>query len=83
MSESYGRIHVHGPALRSRRLAADLTLERLASDAGVPQIRLQAIEAGGVWVPVEPPIVRGLLEALDCGFEELFALVERSANGNE
>ena len=69
-------IQVHGPALRSHRLAADLTLERLASDAGMPQVRLQALEASG-WVPVENREVRGLIEVLDCDFEALFTLVER------
>jgi len=69
-------IQVHGPALRSQRLAADLTLERLASDAGMPQVRLQALEASD-WVPVKNREVRGLIEVLDCDFEALFTLVER------
>lgn len=74
------QIQIHGPALRSQRLAADLTLERLASDAGVSEFRLQAMEAGD-WVAVEADIARGLIEALDCDFEELFKVVERVANG--
>jgi transcriptional regulator with XRE-family HTH domain len=82
VSQRHTRIQVHGPALRSRRLAADLTLERLASDAGVPQARLQAIEAGASWMPVESPVARGLIEALDCDFFDLFDVMERFANGD-
>lgn len=81
MPHPHARIQVHGPALRSWRLAADLSLERLADDAGVPKRRLLAIEAGG-WAPLESPLARGLIEALDCDFDDLFKVVERFANGD-
>lgn len=82
MSQTQAQVHVHGPALRSWRLAADLSLERLASDAGVPQIQLQAIEATPTWVSVDNHIVRSLIEVLDCDFYDLFDIIERRVNGD-
>lgn len=82
MSQPQAQVHVHGPALRSWRLAADLSLERLAADAGVPQARLQAIEAAGSWTSVENDVARSLITALDCDFYDLFDVVEGRADGD-
>ena len=73
MSQSTAQVHVHGPALRSRRIAADLTLERLASDAGLTQARLADLEAQE-WQPVDGSVARGLILALDCDFDDVLAL---------
>lgn len=80
MSQPYAQVHVHGPTLRSRRIAADLTLERLASDAGLPLERIHALEAVS-WAPVDHRVARGLIEALDCDFYDLFVVAERWPNG--
>jgi hypothetical protein len=55
-------------------------MERLASDSGLPQARLTALEAQG-WAPVDHRVARGLIEALDCDFDDLFVIAERTTNG--
>jgi hypothetical protein len=55
-------------------------MERLASDAGLPQVRLQTLEAQR-WAPVENRVARGLIEVLDCDFDDLFVIVDGPSNG--
>lgn len=75
MPESTTVVLVDGKALRERRIAADLTPEQLATDAGLPQGQVQALEDGG-WGPVDPTAARGLIEALFCHFDDLFVVTE-------
>lgn len=80
MPDPYGQVHISGKALRSARLAADLSLEQLASDAGLPQVRLQALEALRS-APVDHRVVRRLIEVFGCDFYDLFTITESCLNG--
>jgi predicted transcriptional regulator len=67
-------VHVDGKALRERRIAADLSTEQLAVDAGLPREQVQALEDG--WGPIDPRTARRLIETLVCHFNDLFVVVE-------
>lgn len=74
MPEATTVVHVDGKALRERRIAADLSTEQLAVDAGLSVEKVQALEDG--WGPVDPRTARRLIETLVCHFSDLFVIAE-------